>query len=344
MEILHNISLKPYNTFGIDVRAEALAVARTPGDITILLQSASILPVPTDIQNFLILGEGSNILFTGNYHGFIVRVDIKGIEVIRQDAENVWVRAGAGENWDNFVAYCVGQGFGGLENLSGIPGSVGASPVQNIGAYGAEMKDCFVSLEAFDLEKGETVSLSAGDCRFGYRDSIFKKELKGKAIILSVTFRLSRKPEFNLSYQALKAKLSSVAPGDLTLDMVRDAVLAIRSSKLPDPSVLGNAGSFFKNPLVEEDVLMDLLGNYPDLVHFPAAEGGHKIAAGWLVEKCGWKGFRDGDAGVHKDQALVLVNYGNASGQQILDLAMKVRDSVETTFNILLEPEVQVIG
>ena len=343
MDIQHNISLKPYNTFGVEAKAKAFAEIRDRKDMRMLFQSASILPVPADKSNFLILGGGSNVLFTGDYDGLVAKMAIKGIEITGQDEDHVWVQAGAGEDWDGFVEYCLEKGFGGLENLSGIPGSVGAAPIQNIGAYGTELKETFDSLTAYDLETGEEVNFSKAACRFGYRDSIFKHGLKGKVIILSVTFRLEKKPVFNLSYRSLKEKLAGVPEDSLALRVVREAVIAIRSSKLPDPEELGNAGSFFKNPQVSEDRLKDFLDQYPEMPYFPVEGGEFKIAAGWLIEQCGWKGHREGDAGVHDMQALVLVNHGSATGKQILALAMKVRDSVNKKFGIQLEPEVQVV-
>lgn len=343
MDILHNISLEPYNTFGIRVDAANFAEVRDRKDVRMLFQSASILPAPESTENMLILGGGSNILFTSDYPGLVIKISLKGIEIVEEDDETVVIKAAAGENWDDLVEYCVRNGYGGIENLSGIPGSVGASPIQNIGAYGTEIKDCFEFLEAYELETGEVQTMGREDCRFGYRDSVFKHEAKGRYLILSVAFRLNKKPALNLTYRTLKDKISGDTTLAPTIGTIRDAVLEIRRSKLPDPSLIGNAGSFFKNPLVGREKLASLLKEYPGLVYFEAAEGDYKIAAGWLIEKSGWKGYRIGDAGVHKDQALVLVNYGHASGRQIVDLAMKVRDSVFKKFGIHLEPEVKII-
>jgi UDP-N-acetylmuramate dehydrogenase len=267
----------------------------------------------------------------------------------------------AGEEWDDLVGYTVGQGWSGLENLSGIPGLVGSSPIQNIGAYGTELKDHFESLEGINLCTGEAFTYDAEHCQFGYRDSIFKRALKGRTVITHVTFRLLKKPVFNLAYAALKQKLDLLPPGDLTLQQVRQAVLEIRSSKLPDPIAIGNAGSFFKNPVVRQGQLEELKKSYPGIVFFEVPGSGFqvpvspntadcrpltadsKLAAGWLIEQCGWKGFREGDAGVHRDQALVLVNYGQAKGMEILELAGRIQRSVKEKFGVALEKEVNII-
>jgi len=342
MDILHNISLKKYNTFGIEAHAASFAEIRSVNDLHMLLQSASILPVPHSGDDLLILGGGSNVLFTRDFDGLVLKNGIKGIEIRDEGPDRDLVRSGAGEVWDDLVRFCVERELGGLENLSGIPGSVGASPIQNIGAYGTEMKECFDSLEAFELESGEIKRFTRDECRLGYRDSIFKHELKGQYIILSVDFTLPKKASVNLSYRSLAEKFSGLSPEKVTPSMVREAVLDIRSSKLPDPEIIGNAGSFFKNPLVGEDKLNSLLRQEPALVYFQEKEKSYKLAAGWLIEQCGWKGFREGDAGVHGKQALVIVNHSNATGKQILDLAMKVKSSVKDRFSIELEPEVRI--
>jgi UDP-N-acetylmuramate dehydrogenase len=343
MDILHNISLKSYNTLGIDVNTEAFVEIHSIKELRMLLQAGSLMPAPRDVSNLLVLGGGSNILFTKKYEGLVIKLATKGIEILDEGEDIVVLKAGAGEKWDRFVEYCVGKGYGGIENLSGIPGNIGAAPIQNIGAYGVELEECFEFLEAFNIENGEVVRFNKPECRFGYRDSVFKNELKGNMIILSVAFRLKKDPEFNLSYKALSDYLADTSTQDLNLKRVREAVLAIRASKLPDPKTLGNAGSFFKNPQVDQVKLIELEENFPGIVAFPVERGEHKIAAGWLIDQCGWKGYREGDAGVHDKQALVLVNHGNASGKQIFELAMKIRDSVNDRFGITLDPEVQII-
>lgn len=341
MEILHHISLRPYNTFGVD----AIAGSFVQVDSTDDLQEMHAAGIFRDHSGpgLLILGGGSNMLFTRDFPGLVVKIALRGLAVSGCDDDHCLLEAGAGENWDSLVEFAVDRGLGGLENLSGIPGCAGAAPVQNIGAYGSEIRDTFSSLKTFSLSSGETETMTSAQCRFDYRDSIFKQELKGKCIITSISFRLSKKPLPNLSYRALKDKLSGVGAGDLNLRMIRDAVLQIRGSKLPDPALLGNAGSFFKNPVVNSDKLRELRDEFPGIVHYTASAGGHKLAAGWLIEQCGWKGFREGDAGVHKDQALVLVNYGKAAGSQIMDIASRIRESVMEKFGVSLEPEVQIV-
>jgi UDP-N-acetylmuramate dehydrogenase len=344
MKILHNISLKPYNTFGIDSLASSFIEIRHPDELSWLHQAELNTVKPDGQGNILILGGGSNILFTVDYNGLVIKMSISGIDIIKETADEVVVRVGAGENWDSFVEYCIGNGFYGLENLSGIPGNVGAAPIQNIGAYGTEMKEYFDSLEAFEIDSTDTIVYNKNECGFGYRDSIFKNELKGKVIILYVTFRLNKNPEINLSYKVLRERFSGTPMDSLSPSNIREAVLAIRNSKLPDPLILGNAGSFFKNPMVSEDRFSELMEEFPDIAHFRAEGVGVKIAAGWMIDKCGWKGYREGDTGVHKNQALVIVNHGKASGREILDLSHRVRDSVYEKFGIMLEPEVQVIS
>lgn len=343
MTIRHDISLKSHNTFGLDVKARSFAEINSKKDLHMLFQSGSLLPAPDSGEGLLVLGGGSNILFTSDFPGLVLKINILGMDVIREEPSHVFIQAGAGVTWDDLVAYAVERNYGGLENLSGIPGCVGASPIQNIGAYGSEMKDCFESLEAFDLENSELRCFSAAECRFAYRDSIFKRELKGRFIILSVTFRLSKSPALNLSYQALCDRLSGMDPHDLDVKKVREAVLDIRASKLPDPALIGNAGSFFKNPMLSRERIQALAQEHPGLVYYPSPDGSAKVAAGWLIEQCGWKGFREGDAGIHRHQALVLVNHGQATGKQLVSLAFKVRDSVMDKFGIQLEPEVQII-
>lgn len=350
MEILSDIPLKPFNTFGIEAQAGEFAVLDDEKDIGFLVDYHR-----GGMKKMLLLGGGSNVLFSGDYHGLVVKINTKGTVVTDEDDESVTIRAAAGEVWDDFVEYTVSMGWGGLENLSGIPGLAGSSPIQNIGAYGSEMKDHFVSLEAVDLCTGEMTEFDKERCRFGYRDSIFKRALKDRMIIKGVTFRLSKKPACNLSYHALKQMLAGYPTNELTPALIRNAVMEIRRSKLPDPAIAGNAGSFFKNPVVTKLQLEQLKEKFPGIVHFQTSEPENdttdgqfstvrfKLAAGWLIEQCGWRGFREGDAGVHKDQALVLVNFGKATGIDILKLAEKIKNSVKDKFGIKLESEVNII-
>jgi UDP-N-acetylmuramate dehydrogenase len=290
-----------------------------------------------------ILGGGSNILFTKDVDALVLRNELKGISVVSETDETIDLKAGAGEEWHAFVQYCVEKGLGGVENLSLIPGSVGASPMQNIGAYGAEIKDCFVSLEAFHIEKQELHTFSADDCAFGYRESVFKRQHKGKYIIVSVTYRLQKHPQFNTAYGAIQAQLDEMGVTELSVKAISEAVIAIRSSKLPNPKELGNAGSFFKNPVVSKSDFERIAANYPEMPHYPQADSSEKLAAGWLIEQAGWKGKRVGNCGVHAKQALVLVNYGGATGDEIYALSQAVLDAVEEKFGVLLEREVNIL-
>jgi UDP-N-acetylmuramate dehydrogenase len=271
----------------------------------------------------LILGGGSNILFTKNFDGLVLKNELKGIELVKEDAEHFYVKAAAGENWHQFVLHCIHHGYAGVENLSLIPGNVGASPMQNIGAYGVEIKDVFHSLEAFHLDEKKVVNFSANDCAFGYRESVFKRKYKGQFVILSVTFRLHKHPQFNTTYGAIEQELQQMNVKELSIAAISQAVINIRSSKLPDPKQIGNAGSFFKNPEIPNEQFLQLKKDHPGISAYPLANGNTKLAAGWLIEQCGWKGFREGDAGCHAKQALVLVNYGNATGEQIFDLSIQ---------------------
>jgi UDP-N-acetylmuramate dehydrogenase len=360
MEIFSNHALKPYNSFGIEAYAEEFIEITTDDDLKHLIDQHS-----SGSKKLFILGGGSNILLTGDVAGIVIKMSTRGIEVLKEDEDEVHLRVAAGEDWDSLVEFCAGKGWGGLENLSGIPGQVGSSPIQNIGAYGTELKDHLHSLEAINQCTGETIHYKPEDCQFGYRDSIFKRALRGRVVITHVVFRLMKKPVFDLTYKALNQKLEYLSADQINLHRIREAVLQIRSSKLPDPKVIGNAGSFFKNPVVSLERMEVLKEQFPGIVYFdvptfqphPLApssigegeqgaggKGGEsKLAAGWLIEQAGWKGFREGDAGVHKDQALVLVNYGKATGREILDLAMKIQRSVKEKFGVDLEREVNVI-
>jgi len=336
MEIQHAVSLKSYNTFGIDVKAEGLAV------ITSVAAATELLPQLRNTQT-LILGGGSNLLFTKDFPGIIILNQFKGIEVTEETENHCLVKCGAGENWHSFVMTCVERNLGGLENLSLIPGNVGASPMQNIGAYGVEIKDCFHSLEALHLETGRIDMFDNAACKFGYRESIFKNELKGLYLITSVAFKLSsRNHAYNIKYGAIAEELAKQGITEPTLRAVSNAVIAIRKSKLPDPAVIGNAGSFFKNPVITQAQLVGIIEKYPDVVNYPAGDNKVKLAAGWLIEKAGWKGFRKDDAGVHVNQALVLVNYGNASGSEIWALSQAIVDDIAEKFGVPLEREVNI--
>lgn len=342
MEIFSNHPLSGFNTFGIEAFAREFIEIEKDDDLRKMFRDHKM-----GSKQYLFLGGGSNVLFTGDYAGLVIKISTSGKVIIREDEYMVVLKVAAGEDWDQLVEYCVGRGWGGLENLSGIPGQVGSSPIQNIGAYGTELKDHFDSLEGINTCTGELVSYDVEHCRFGYRDSIFKRALKGRIVITHVIFRLLKNPVINLTYNTLKQKLENRANEDLTLRQVREAVLEIRAAKLPDPKVIGNAGSFFKNPVVNSAQLLELKERFPGIVYYesrqlPVGSSHFKLAAGWLIEQCGWKGYREGDAGVHKDQALVLVNYGKATGMDIISLAAKIQRSVKEKFGIILEREVNV--
>lgn len=336
MIIRENVPLRPYNTFGMNVYARWFTAVHSTEELGEIFSDPS-----NRDKNKLILGGGSNILFTRNADALVVRNEIRGISLIREDEDYVYVKAGAGEVWHEFVQDCIRNGRGGVENLSLIPGSVGAGPMQNIGAYGVELKDVFYELEAYHILDGHTRVFSAAECRFGYRESVFKRGLRDQYFISSVSFRLSKKPKLNTSYGAIEKELEQMGIQHPDISSVSQAVIRIRSSKLPDPSRLGNAGSFFKNPVVTAEMHETLKAQFPDLVSYPSGNE-FKLAAGWLIEKAGWKGKRFADAGVHKDQALVLVNYGNASGKEIYDLSQRILESVKEKFGVGLEREVNI--
>ncbi len=341
LNVQSNVSLKPYNTFGIQATARHWADVQTLNDLQTLLQFSGY-----DDVHKTILGGGSNLLLTGDLEGLVIRMNIQGIELVRDDEQHWWVKAGAGVNWHEFVLHCVKRGYAGVENLSLIPGTVGAAPMQNIGAYGVEIEQVFDSLEAMNRQTGEVQTFTRADCRFGYRESVFKHELRGQYVITSVTFRLDKSPVFHTSYGAIQETLQEMGITDesLSIKAISDAVIRIRRSKLPDPAVIGNAGSFFKNPEISLTQFQQLKQRYPNLPGYPlAATERVKVPAGWLIEQCGWKGYRRGDAGVHAKQALVLVNYGNAVGDEILTLAHDVQQSVGETFGIEIRPEVNIL-
>lgn len=335
--IQENAPLKPFNTFGISVMARHFASFATAEELAELLEWVNT-------RELIILGGGSNVLFTKDVDGLVARNAIKGIELVDEDEDYVYVQAGAGEVWQEFVEYCIGRDWAGVENLSLIPGSVGAAPMQNIGAYGVELKEVFYELEAWHIAERKSYTFSLNDCAFGYRESVFKRQYRGQFVILNVTFRLAKKTVFHTAYGAIKEELGRMGVQDLSIRAVSDAVKAIRRSKLPDPAVIGNAGSFFKNPTIPDEQFDVLQAEYMDIVGYHnMGTDTTKLAAGWLIEQCGWKGFRRGDAGVHARQALVLVNYGGATGQEIYDLSQEILDSVQEKFGVELEREVNIL-
>jgi UDP-N-acetylmuramate dehydrogenase len=336
MQIRTDFPLKSLNTFGIDVRAQQYVRLDSEGGITDFLSRH-----PLAENRHLILGGGSNILFVSDYRGTILHPALKGIKVLRKRKEKVLVKAMAGEPWDDLVAFAVSRGWGGIENLSLIPGSVGSSAVQNIGAYGVEVKSVIETVEAISLADQRKVAFSPQECGFGYRASHFKGKWKNQFIITAVIFRLSARPQYDLDYPGVVGAVKKIGP--ISLENLRRAIIALRHSKLPDPAVLGNAGSFFKNPVVSRSRLKALLDQHPNLPHYPLGDDRYKLAAGWLVDKCGWKGKRVGNAAVYDKQALVLVNRGHASGREILDLSEQIRRSVKRAFRIKLEREVEII-
>ncbi len=343
MQIQENISLKSYNTFGIDATARYFGSFESVEQLESLITSnSSFHKLRTQTPN-LVLGGGSNILFTKDFEGLVLKNEIKGITELHEENDYVYVKAGAGENWHQFVLYCIQRNWGGVENLSLIPGNVGASPMQNIGAYGVELDDVFWDLEAYHLKEKKMVTFTKNDCEFGYRESVFKKKYKDQFVILNVTYQLKKKPRFNTSYGAIEQELERMGVKELSIKAISDAVINIRSSKLPDPRVIGNAGSFFKNPSVSANEFQQMKSKFENIVGYENVNGTVKIAAGWLIEQCGWKGYRKGDAGCHAKQALVLVNYGYAHGNEIYNLSEEILQSVKEKFGIALEREVNII-
>ncbi len=335
-KIKENISLKKCNTFNIDVNGQFYVECFSVQDIIDFLNIHRNKDLP-----LMVLGGGSNVLFTKDFEGYILRPSIKGINIINETNEEVIVKVGAGEDWDEFVEYCVNNDWGGVENLSLIPGNVGTCPIQNIGAYGVEVKDVIVFVEVLDIETLKVKSFLNLECNFGYRDSIFKRKLKGKQIITSVIFKLKKQPVFKLDYGNLIEELKRF--NEVNLKNIRQAVIEIRESKLPDPDEIGNSGSFFKNPVVQKIIVKKLKEDYPEMPCYELGDDLAKVPAGWLIEKAGWKGKRVGDAGVHEKQALVLVNYGNATGKEIYNLAQEIQKTVKAKFGIDIEMEVNVI-
>lgn len=337
IRFLEDFSLKNHNTFGIDARAKFYFEFTDAADLYEFTQSNETWRE----EPVLIVGEGSNLLLLDDYQGLVLHPNIPGIREFKEDRQNIWIESGAGEIWDELVQFAVDYGFGGIENLSLIPGKVGAAPVQNIGAYGQEVENVIEIVNGFDLETKQPVVFSAAECEFGYRSSIFKAKLKNRVVITSVVFRLSKFPEYSLGYGDLEKKVNE--KGAINLRTIRQSVVEIRQSKLPDVKEIGNAGSFFKNPEVGNAIADKLKAEFENLPVYPTSQGKSKLAAGWLIEKAGWKGFRDGDAGVHEKQALVLVNYGKATGKQIFGLSEKIKQSVFEKFGVALEREVNCV-
>jgi UDP-N-acetylmuramate dehydrogenase len=369
MKIKENISLKPFNSFGVEARARHFAEFKNMDELGELLEFNQRLtptgkrpasrakrpapeppvPIPNAKLPLLVLGGGSNILFTRDFEGLILKNEMKGINVQKEDLHHVYVHAGAGENWHAFVLHCLHNDWAGVENLALIPGNVGASPIQNIGAYGVEVKNVIHTVEAYHLEEKRAHVFSVNDCEFGYRDSIFKGRYRNQFVITGVTYRLNRVPEYNISYNTLEQEMSKMGITEPSIQTIAHAVIGIRSSKLPDPGMIGNAGSFFKNPHVTAEAYHKLRKEFPKLVGYVQENGDYKLAAGWLIEHCGpdqvtsWKGYRRGDAGCHAWQSLVLVNYGNATGREIFDLSEEILQSVKEKFGVVLEREVNII-
>ena len=337
MKIQENISLKPFTTFGIDKKAKFFTTVETLDELKIALLAAKEKQLPV-----FILGGGSNILLTRDIEGLVIKLEIKGINLVKEEGDQLWVEVGAGEMWHELVLHSIAQDWAGLENLSLIPGTVGASPMQNIGAYGVEIKDVFDSLQAMHRETLEMHSFDAEACRFGYRESVFKQTFKDQFVITSVTFRLSKTPNFHLEYGAIREVLAANGIDQPSIRAISDAVIQIRKSKLPDPKEIGNAGSFFKNPTIPNAQFDALKASYPSIPGYPSAEG-VKVAAGWLIEQTGWKGKRIGEVGVHAKQALVLVNYGGGTGEEIKKLSEQIQASVYDKFGVQLQAEVNFI-
>lgn len=335
--IQERVDMAAYNTMGISATTRFFAEVNTLEKLKKVLAFSR-----QEDTSIYFLGGGSNVLFIDDYNGLLVRMNFKGKEIQDENEHEVLLKIGAGENWHELVLYCVEQGWGGVENLSLIPGSVGAAPIQNIGAYGVELEQVFVSLYAMEVATGDLKKFSKEECEFGYRDSIFKNELKGKYVICSVVLKLQKDPELNTSYKALNDALSKKGITKPTIRDISNTVTEIRQSKLPDPAEIGNTGSFFKNPVISKEQFEFLQKEHPEIPHYSAGDD-VKVPAAWLIDQCGWKGTRFGDAGVHKMQALVIVNYGNASGAEIWNLAQKIQRSVKEKFGIALAPEVNIV-
>ncbi len=336
MNIIENISLKPFNTFGIQATARYFIPFANEEQLQEALRFS-------EGQERLILGGGSNILLCNDFEGVVLYNQMKGITLVSEDEEYYYVKVAAGEVWHDFVLYCIDRNYQGVENLSLIPGSVGASPMQNIGAYGIEIKDVFYALEAYEIATGKILTFDLPTCEFGYRTSVFKTSLKDQFVILNVTFRLRKQPQYNVSYGAIQQELDAMGVQELSAKAISDAVISIRSSKLPNPAEIGNAGSFFKNPVIPISLFEQIHQNYPEIVSYAVDEIHVKVAAGWLIEAAGWKGKTIGNYGVHKKQALVLVNYGGAKGKDIYELSQQIIDDIYFKFGIELEREVNIL-
>ena len=338
MIIQKDVQLKPFNTFGIEATAKYFI------EVSSIEQLQEILQNP-DYQSTerLILGGGSNMLLTKDFEGLVIKIAIKGFEVVNENEDNIWLKVGAGVVWHDLVLQCVNQNYAGMENLSLIPGTVGAAPMQNIGAYGIEIKEVFEELQALELATGEIKNFDKAMCNFGYRESIFKHEAKGKYIILNVTFKLNKRPTFHIEYGAIKDTLAEMNISEMSIKSMSDAVIHIRQSKLPNPAEIGNAGSFFKNPEIPNSQFETLKAQFPTIPSYPVSDTTTKVPAGWLIEQAGWKGQRFGNVGVHAKQALVLVNYGGGKGEEIKDLSQKIQASIKEKFGIQLSVEVNFI-
>ncbi|MBW6536550.1 MAG: UDP-N-acetylmuramate dehydrogenase [Mariniphaga sp.] len=337
MRFFENYNLKSHNTFGVEANTRYFFEFTEQEDLETFVQSNETWK---ELPHF-ILGGGSNVLFQRDFQGLVLHPNIPGIVKVKENRQNVWFEVGAGEVWDDFVRYCVDYGVGGVENLSLIPGLVGAAPVQNIGAYGQEVSNVIERVKGLDLQQKLQMEFPADDCGFGYRDSLFKRELKNRFIITSVVFRLEKFPEFNLKYGQVEEKVKEL--GEVNLQNIRRAAIDIRSSKLPDVNKLGNAGSFFKNPVVKVEIAEKIREQFPDVPVYQVNEYEVKLAAGWLIEKAGWKGRQEGNVGMHQKQALVLVNYGNATGKEIFEFSERISQAVFEKFGIQLEREVNCI-
>lgn len=339
MEILENYSLKGFNTFGVEAKAKFFAEVSSFQE----LKKALLFRRQHELK-LLFIGGGSNMLFVDDFDGIVIKLNLKGIEMVKEDDQNVWIKALASENWHEFVLFTIDQNFGGLENLSLIPGNVGTAPIQNIGAYGVEVKDTITEVEALEIDSGNEYYFINEACKFRYRESIFKNEARGQFALVSVTFKLSKNNHvLHTSYGAIQAELDQAGIDNPTIKDVSDTVIKIRQSKLPDPKDIGNSGSFFKNPYVDTETFEKIKLTYPDVVAYPNTDGSVKLAAGWLIEKAGWKGKRIGDAGVHEKQALVLVNHGNATGREIYDLSESIIKDIYEKFGVKIEREVNLI-
>ena len=335
--ISHNVSLKPYNTFGINAIAKSFCDITTVDSLKLVLTEQSYKPL-------FILGGGSNMLLTKNIDALVLHINLKGINIVEESEDSVVVNAMAGENWHEFVLWCLNHNFGGVENLSLIPGNIGTAPIQNIGAYGVELKDVFVSCEAISIKDQTVKVFTKTDCKFNYRESVFKQDLKGEYIITSVNLRLTKtNHQLHMDYGAIKQQLEANKISDPSIKDISDAVIAIRQSKLPDPKYIGNSGSFFKNPVISATQFKTLLDNFPGAPSYKISDNEIKVPAGWLIETAGFKGKRFGDYGVHNKQALVLVNYGNADGNDIHELALLIQKTIKQLFNIEIETEVNII-